>query len=164
VAKVSDTIFIPVLTRSSPDAEMVLFGTSASIFADVNLIAQVVLLALLVLGIVKRKPLQIHGRVMMIATVVNIGATLLFMAPSLLLNWGGFATLPFPPGPAIVVVHSIVGALAILLGVLWTYRFIVATRESAPLACGKRKMMWLTAGLWLYATGGGIVFYILLYL
>ncbi|NWF96643.1 MAG: hypothetical protein HXY34_10930 [Candidatus Thorarchaeota archaeon] len=164
VAEVSNTVFILVLTQSALDVRMVLFGTSASIFADLNLIAQIVLLTLLVLGIVKRKPLQIHGKVMMSATVVNIVATLLFMAPSLLLNWGSFTALPFPPGPAIVVVHGIVGTLAILLGALWTYRFIVATRRSAPLACGKKKMMWLTAGLWLYATGGGIVFYILLYL
>ncbi len=140
------------------------FGTTASVIADLNLVAQVILIIFLAFGIYRKKPLRNHGQVMTLSTVFNLATILTVMVPSLILNWETFMLIPTPPGPSIIIVHSIAGTVAIILGLLFSIRFSEATRNSTPLACGKRRLMWATAILWIYSLGGGIAFYLFFYL
>ncbi|MBD3404671.1 MAG: hypothetical protein GF411_00880 [Candidatus Lokiarchaeota archaeon] len=143
---------------------MILFGSSSPILVDINLFTQVGLVVLLLFGIYKKKPFRYHGKVMAVSTVVNLVTIASIMVPSLVINFNAFLTLPTPPGPAIILIHSFVGIIAIAFGVLFTVRFIMALRNSEPLLCGKRRLMWATAILWLYSFGGGVAFYIFYHL
>ncbi|TFG05929.1 hypothetical protein EU538_11045 [Candidatus Thorarchaeota archaeon] len=142
---------------------MGILGTSASIFADINLIIQIALLVLTIIGIIKSKPYPLHGKIFTVVTFVTLATTLFIMGPALFLKWGDFAAIPFPPGSAIVIVHHLAGLVALILGLLWSYRYIDARRNRKPYTCGSRRMMWLTAILWLYSLFGGIVIYYLVY-
>jgi hypothetical protein len=142
---------------------MGLFGTSASIFADINLLIQIVLLVLLIYGSIKSKPYPFHGKIMTVLTIVTLLTTVFIMAPALFLKWDLFAAIPFPPGSSIVIVHHIAGLVALLLGLLWTYRYLDARRNQKPFTCGSRRMMWLTAILWAYSLFGGILVYLIVY-
>ena len=94
---------------------MGLFGTSADVLVDINLILQYVTLILLVFGYVKRRPLKNHGYIMMTVLLITVGTTLAVMAPRLLFVLGAY-------GPTIVV-HAAIGIICILLGALFSTRF-----------------------------------------
>jgi len=60
---------------------MVLFGSSAPIFVDINLILQYVTLVLLVIGYIKTKPFKTHGNLMLIVLFIIVSTTILTMGP-----------------------------------------------------------------------------------
>ncbi len=142
---------------------MGIFGTSAEIIFDINLIIQLVLVILLATGVASRRIRKRHGIIMASATLVNLTTIFLIMAPSLIRNFGTIIADPLSTGAMITVAHSIFGTTTILLGLLFGFRFLSATRGSRPLACGKRRMMILTAILWLLSLGDGIAFYVYYY-
>lgn len=135
---------------------MGIFGNSASIFVDLNLIAQMASLVLLIVGYTQKRSLKRHGRIMSTVTLITLIFLLLIMAPSLVL---GFNTY----GPTILL-HAGVGSVATLLGLLFSVRFNKAVRAGKPLACGKKNMMRLTFILWLFPILGGINLYITRYI
>ncbi|MHA2322397.1 MAG: hypothetical protein ACXACG_12165, partial [Candidatus Thorarchaeota archaeon] len=120
---------------------MGIFGNPASIIIDVNLIIQWVIFVFLLLGYLKRRDLKTHGYLMVVALILNLVTTLFVMAPSLVLN---LATLPIT-----VLPHSAVGTLAILFGLLFSFKFLVALRNNEPLACGTRRNMLIAFALWI---------------
>jgi len=132
-----------------------IFGNAATVAADLNLIVQYVTLILLVFGYTKRRHRQTHGRIMLTVTLLTIVTTLSVMAPSLILNWRAFDLT--------MLGHAGVGIVAILLGLLFTTRFYLATRAGKPLACGTRNIMRLTFVIWLIPILGGTMFYISTY-
>ena len=134
---------------------MGIFGNPASIIIDVNLIVQWVIFVFLLVGYLKRRELKTHGCLMVIATILNLVTTLLIMAPSLVLN---LDTLPIT-----VLPHAAVGTLAILLGLLFSFKFIVAQRNSQPLACGTRRNMLITFILWIVPVFFGTFIYLTIY-
>ncbi|MHA2379345.1 MAG: hypothetical protein ACXADS_08705 [Candidatus Thorarchaeota archaeon] len=131
---------------------MGIFGTAATVAADLNLIVQYVTLILLVFGYTKRRRFKTHGRIMVIVTVLTIATTLLVMAPSLIVNWGTFEPT--------ILAHVAIGILVMLLGLVFTTRFYLATKGGKPLACGTRNIMRLAFILWLFPILGGTMFYI----
>ncbi|MGY5879722.1 MAG: hypothetical protein RTV31_05700 [Candidatus Thorarchaeota archaeon] len=135
---------------------MVLFGSSAPIFVDVNLILQYVTLVLLVVGYVKRKPFKTHGYIMLSVLLITVGTTLLVMAPRL------FVTLSSYGYP--IFAHAILGTITILLGALFSSRFILALRNNTPLKCGTKNWMRLTLILWIIPVLAGTMMYVTLYL
>jgi len=120
---------------------MILFGSSAPLLVDVNLILQYLTLILLIVGYVKRKPFKTHGYLMLVVLLITLGTTLLIMVPRLVLAYGVFGYL--------IVAHAIVGIIAILLGSLFASRFILAIRNNKPLTCGTKNMMRLALLLWI---------------
>ncbi|MHA2142844.1 MAG: hypothetical protein ACXADF_12710 [Candidatus Thorarchaeota archaeon] len=133
-----------------------LFGTPASVIIDVNLIIQWVVFVIILLGYVKKKPLETHGRLMVTVTIINLLTVLLIMGPSLILNWG---LLPLE-----VLPHSAVGIIAIILGLLFGFRFLMATRTGEPLACGNRRMMRIAFVLWIVPVFFGTFLYFSIYI
>ncbi len=134
---------------------MGIFGNPASIIIDVNLIIQWVIFVFLVVGYLKRGDRRTHGIIMALATIVNLATTLLIMAPSLVFNFGSL--------PIDVLGHSVVGTIAILLGLLFSYRFLMATRNNQPFECGTRRMMRLAFVLWIVPVFFGTYLYLIIY-
>jgi len=90
-------------------------GNTAPNAADVNLIAQLTALFVLLIGayFARRAKFRAHGLLMEMAIAIQLGAIALWMIPSLLINIGAFGTLGF--GPLITVWHIFAGFLALTL-------------------------------------------------
>ena len=134
---------------------MGIFGNPASIIVDVNLIIQWVILVILLVGYLKRGERKTHVYLMVVALIVNLITTLLIMAPSLVMN---SSTLPIT-----VYGHASVGVLAILLGLLFSFKFLTALRNSQPLACGTRRNMRIAFILWIVSVFFGTFLYMMIY-
>ncbi len=93
---------------------------------------------------------------MVVAIILNLVTTLLVMAPSLVLNFG---TLPIT-----VLPHAAVGTLALILGLLFSFKFLKALRSSQSLACGASGMMKLAIILWIVPIFFGTYLYLTIYI
>lgn len=144
---------------------MGIFGTSASTAADLNLVAQLIIVAALALGWVygrDKKKLRLHGQLMVAAVLVNGAAIALVMAPSLIFGFGVITSNPLGPGSLITVAHAVVGAIAWLYGAYlgWVWKLRPAIAE-----CFKRKnLMKPVLYAWLAAAVLGVGFYAYYYL
>jgi hypothetical protein len=140
-------------------------GTGASNTADINLIVQIVIVALLAAGWVigrDKKKIRRHGQFMVAAVLVNAAEIALVMVPSLILGLGAITSNPLGPGSLISVTHSMIGTVAWLLGAYlsWVWGLKPATVE-----CFKRKrLMKPVTYLWLLAAVLGVGFYIYYYI
>jgi len=135
---------------------MVLFGSSAPLLVDINLVLQYITLVLLILGYIKRRPFKTHGQIMITVLLITAGTALLIMAPRI---WITFAAYGFP-----IIFHAILGSLTIVLGAVFAIRFIIATRNQQPLLCGTKNWMRLALILWLIPILAGTMMYFTLYL
>jgi hypothetical protein len=140
-------------------------GTGASTAADINLIVQLVIVAVLLVGWVygrDKKKIRLHGQLMVVAVVVNGAAIALVMVPSLVLGFGAITSNPLNTGSLISIAHSIVGTVAWLYGAYlgWVWGLRPATVE-----CFKRKsLMMPVTYAWLAAAVLGVGFYAYYYL
>jgi len=135
-------------------------GTRANWAADLNLIAQIILLLVLVAGRVqaKRRQLNTHHTWMTAVVAVNAVLVIAIMNPELfrLLPsiWGNLDV----PERVMPLPHALVGALAELMGlyaVLWI-------RMDLPESMRPRSVKWfmrITFLLWALALVGGIALY-----
>lgn len=141
-----------------------IFGTKATLVADVNLILQVAILAILSIGVfqAKTRKFQVHHTLMTVAVVANAALIVAVMNPSF------FRILPFAlrnPGaerPTVLWPHMLLGAVAELLGVY----IVLATNMGTAGTPYKRSFKWLmriTFFLWLLALIVGIVLYFVWY-
>jgi hypothetical protein len=135
---------------------MVLFGSSAPLLIDVNLILQYVTLILLIVGYVKRKPFKTHGYIMLLVLLITVGTTIAIMAPRILIALGSYG---YP-----IIVHAALGITSILLGSLFAFRFITAIRNKKPLTCGTKNIMRLALILWIMPILAGTMMYVTLYI
>lgn len=139
-------------------------GTQASWAADLNLIAQVVLLVLLTVAVLRAKKgdLATHHTWMTVVVIVNAVLIVAVMNPTF------FRVLPAALSdpalePKMMLPHLLVGGLAELLGLY----AVVAVRMDLPLgsqAHSQRRFMRVLAILWTLALVGGIALYALWYL
>jgi F0F1-type ATP synthase membrane subunit c/vacuolar-type H+-ATPase subunit K len=139
-------------------------GTQASWAADLNLIAQIVLLVLLTLSVLRAKKgdLATHHTWMTVVVIVNAVLIVAVMNPTF------FRVLPAvirDPSlkPKMMFPHFLVGGLAELLGLY----AVVAVRLDLPIglrAHRQRSFMRALAILWTLALVGGIALYALWYL
>jgi len=141
-----------------------IFGTKASLVADTNLILQVVILLMLLLGVfqAKRRKFQAHHTWMTVAVIANAALIIAVMNPSF------FRILPFAlrnPGAnksTVIWPHMLLGAIAELLGVY----LVLATNMGASDISHRRNFKWLmriTFSLWVLALAVGIVLYFVWY-
>lgn len=135
---------------------MVLLGSSAPILVDINLILQYITLILLIVGYVKRKPFKTHGYLMLLVLVITVSTTLTIMAPRLLATFSVYGYL--------IIGHASIGIISMLLGILFSARFILALRNNKPLTCGTKNMMRLALILWIIPIFAGTMLYFTLYI
>jgi len=138
-------------------------GTQAGIPANVNLILQIAILCVLLVGRsrAKRKNFRQHGRYMAVAVALNIASLATIMLPSLLLGLGFVVTNPSNPLSIITILHAGFGTVSLFLGIY----LVLTWRFSKPLvACLKnRRLMNPTIILWATTAIIGILLYIELY-
>jgi uncharacterized membrane protein YozB (DUF420 family) len=132
----------------------------ALLIADINLILQIVILAMLIIGLAYKQKgkFAFHGSAMLIAVVLNAVSFFFVM-------WPSFATFDFSVLNSTVEIvsltHGILGGIAEILGV-----FLVAAwgMQKTVQSCIRRKMiMRITMILWLIALVLGIILYAALY-
>ena len=141
-----------------------LLGTKATPLYDINLLLQIIILIILIVGrkLAKDKKLLTHGRAMAALLVLHTLAILLIMIPSFLINFGALVRIS-DPRVIITWIHAIVGSSAEAIGV-----YLVSKWRFQPKAlavCVKnKKFMQLTFMLWGLSATLGIIFYLVYYL
>jgi uncharacterized membrane protein YozB (DUF420 family) len=130
-------------------------GTAAEIIFDVNLVIQWIIFVFLILGYIKKSDLRTHGVLMVLTTIVGLVTTLVIMAPALIMNWGLYNIT--------ILGHAAIGIIAILLGLLFSYRYLMATRSGGALDCGNRSRMRIALVLWIVPVFFGTFTYLMLY-
>lgn len=131
-------------------------GTRAGLPADVNLMIQIIILAILITGIgfAKKKNFVLHGRIQTVAVFLQTILIFTVMLPSLILNFGVVLAELYSTGVLITISHSIFGGLAWILGIILVFKRF-----------GKvRTWMRVEASLWFISIFLGFSFYINYYL
>jgi uncharacterized membrane protein YozB (DUF420 family) len=140
---------------------MGLFNPSAVFLSDVNLLLQLAILVLLVLGFsFKRRGVYVkHGVTMGIAVALHTLSIFAIMVPSLLALTGSFENLL---AELVIFSHAVLGSLVELLGLYLVVAW-VSHHQEVKVCLGNKKFMKPTMILWLLELALGIVVYILLY-
>ncbi len=141
---------------------MGLFNPNAVFLSDVNLLFQLAILVVLILGFsFKRRRMYLkHGATMVIAVALHTVAIFAIMLPSLLALTSSFeSSLPLT---LVVLPHAVLGSLVEMLGVYLVLSWATHHRD-VKVCFGNKKFMKPTIILWLIEVAIGIYVYILLY-
>ncbi|MFQ5836599.1 MAG: hypothetical protein ACE5HG_01975 [Candidatus Bathyarchaeia archaeon] len=135
-----------------------IFGTRASLISDLNLLLQLIVLVILIVGVKfgkekTEKSLKTHGKVMTVMVVLNATGILLVMLPSFVTNLSAVLNEPSTIGFPLTSIHVFFGISSNSLGIVLIFKKFGNVR------------MWmrLTAALWLIAIISGISFYLKYY-
>lgn len=141
-----------------------LLGTEASALHDINLILQITILILLVIGrkFAKDKRLLNHGKAMGLLLALHTITILLIMIPSFLTNFGSLGHIS-DPRVIVTWMHVTLGASAEVLGVFLVSKWGFQPKRLSSCST-RRKYMKPTFALWGFSAVLGIVFYIVYYL
>lgn len=131
---------------------MGIFGNSADIIVDINLIIQYVILVLLVIGYIKKKPYRSHGNLMLLTTLLTLATILTIMVPRLVMFYALY--------PPLIYIHAIIGGITIAIALLFNIRFMTALRGKQPLKCGTKNAMRIALLIWLITLFGGTLIYL----
>jgi uncharacterized membrane protein YozB (DUF420 family) len=134
-----------------------------SLIAQINLVFQVIVAALLLLGFgfKKRREFFPHGTVMLTAVILNAVSIVLVMGPSLLGRVQFVEDYPLGKLSLAILGHAILGSAVEALGI-----WIVATwhfRPGVQRCASKKKIMRWTLAAWFVTLSLGVVLYILIY-
>ena len=141
-----------------------IFGTGALIQTDINLILQVVMLIIIVVGLVykKRRKFKIHGGLMGIAVILHLISLFAVMLPSFNDGYDYFITATSELGVQTIWIHAVPGTIALILGIVLVTAW--ALRPSNIASCSKlKRIMDITTLLWLISLMFGIATYVVFY-
>jgi len=141
-----------------------IFGTEAVLQTDINLILQIVMFLIIVIGLVykNKRKFKIHGGIMGIAVILHILSLLVVMGPSFSENYEYFTTGTSDVGVQTTWIHAVPGAIAMIMGIVLVGAW--ALRPSNIAACSRRKrLMDITVLLWLISLMFGITTYLVFY-
>ena len=127
-------------------------GNNAPYPADLNLIAQIIVLGLLLAGasLARVSEFKLHGRLMLSAIVFQFGAVFLWMVPSLITNIGALGS--GGEGTAITLAHVYFGIFALCLA--------IAAARHWELERALKWTMRLILSAWFLVAILGILFYV----
>jgi uncharacterized membrane protein YozB (DUF420 family) len=140
------------------------FGTGALIQTDINLILQVVMFIVIVVGVVykNKRKFKMHAQLMGVALILHIISFFAVMLPSFSDGYEYFVTATSELGVLTMWIHAVPGAVSMILGM-----FLVVAWALRPVniaACSKRKrMMDVVTLFWLISLIFGIASYIIYY-
>ncbi|MCW4016589.1 MAG: DUF420 domain-containing protein [Candidatus Bathyarchaeota archaeon] len=141
-----------------------IFGNSALLQTDINLILQVIMVIVIVIGLVykSKRKFKRHGELMGIAVVLHILSLFAVMLPSFNDGYDYFTTATSDLGVQTTWIHAAPGATAMILGIVLVATW--ALRPTNIAACSKKKrLMDITTLLWSISLIFGIATYILFY-
>ena len=142
-----------------------IFGTKALLQTDINLILQIIMFLILLMGYFYKKKgkFKAHGVVMGIAVFLHVFSFLLVMGPSFFGNFEFFTTETSHLGVQTTLIHGFAGAIAMILGIGLVGVWALSPSDIA--ACSRRKrIMDATILLWLVSLIFGISTYLIFYL
>lgn len=141
-----------------------IFGTRASTLVDINLLLQITILLLLLVGyrLAKTKKLVTHSRLMAVALILHSVAILFIMIPSLIIGFGGLANI-YSPGVAITLTHITLGTITEATGIFLVAMWRLASKPKMAACIKRKKVMKPLLILWIFALIFGISFYIYYY-
>ena len=142
-----------------------IFGTGALFQTDINLILQIVMFLIIIIGLVykNKRKFKIHGGMMGIAVILHILTFVLVMGPSFSEGYDYFTTAASDLGVQTTWIHAIPGTIAMILGIVLVGAW--ALRPSNIAACSKMKrIMDITTILWLVSLIFGVATYFVFYL
>jgi len=141
-----------------------IFGTGALLQTDINLILQIVMFLIIIIGLVYKNKMKfkIHGGLMGIAVILHVLSLLVVMGPSFFEGYEHFTTATSDLGVQTTWIHAIPGAIAMIMGTFLVVAW--ALRPSNIAACSRRKrLMDITTLLWLVSLTFGIATYLVFY-
>ncbi len=139
---------------------LIFFGTAASIMFDINFIIQIALIALLIFGVTQKPNRRRHGTIMAIALIVNLATLAIIMFPSFFIKW---ALIGLRNLTTIMLIHAIVGGVAIVIGLVFSIRFLIFLSRNKDLNCGTKMGMRIVNLTWLVSFVLGLIFYFVFY-
>jgi len=136
-----------------------LLGTKAPLISDVNLLLQIIILVILLVGIKygmtkTETSLKKHGRILTLVVALNAVSILAIMGPSFILSIDTVLAEPSKIGFPLTIVHHSFGLIAEILGAILIFRKFGNVRL----------WMRLTAFFWLVASPMGIIIYLIYWL
>jgi uncharacterized membrane protein YozB (DUF420 family) len=142
---------------------MGLFNPNAVFLSDVNLLFQLAILVLLILGfsIKRRRIYQKHGATMAIVVALHTVAIFAIMLPSML-ALGDKLDSWLDPLTLVVIPHAILGSLVEILGVYLVVAWVSHQRD-VKVCLRNKRLMKPTIILWLMELAIGMYVYFLLY-
>jgi uncharacterized membrane protein YozB (DUF420 family) len=141
-----------------------IFGTGATLQADINLILQIVTLIMIFisLGYKSKNKFKIHGGLMGIAIILLLVSLFAVMFPSLSSNYEYLTTSTSELGVQTAWVHASLGIITLILGIFLVTAW--ALKTSNITACMRRKrIMDITVLFWIISLVFGIATYIAFY-
>jgi uncharacterized membrane protein YozB (DUF420 family) len=141
-------------------------GTKATLRSDLTLVLILITAVLFNIGFIlaRRKQFKVHRWVQTSAVIINTLVVLISMVTSYIIH-----ILPGIPSKlgqgdyAVTTLHSIIGAIAMLLGVFVALR----GNELVPMGLRFRNyklfMRW-AYGLYMFATLGGVIVYVIVFI
>ncbi|MCJ7613226.1 DUF420 domain-containing protein [Candidatus Bathyarchaeota archaeon] len=141
-----------------------LFGTGASLEIDINVMIQVVMFLIIVVGLVykRKRKFKMHGELMGIAVILHLLSFLIVMLPTFYADFDYFTMTTSDIIVQITWIHVIPGAIAMILGV-----FVVgawALRPGNIAACSRKKrLMDIVTLLWFISLIFGVATYMVFY-
>jgi hypothetical protein len=163
VLLVAISLFLLLGKRLGLDVRPGFFGTFAPFYADVNLVAQIILIVGLLIGffLIRAHKSAAHQYLKTSLVLFSLVMTVFFMGVKLiqLLSFG----LSFSLIVLVEIFHGFMGTLAILAGLFLILRMNNALPKNLRIAWWKN-LMRITFGLYLLVGVGGITLYFLLYI
>jgi len=141
-----------------------IFGTGALLQTDINLILQIVMFLVIVIGLVykSKRKFKIHGGLMGIAVILHVISLLAVMLPSFNDGYDFFTTAISDLGVQTTWIHAIPGTIAMILGIVLVGAWALHPANIA--SCSRRKrLMDITTLFWFISLIFGIATYILFY-
>ena len=133
--------------------------------ADLALVSELLFFVLICIAVVaqRRGKYHWHDRIQTPVVLFNLGFVFVVMVLSLRSEQvpAGFVERPFAPFYLVVVIHAVLGTVAVLLSVYC----LLAGHKILPRKIGRlRYWMWATFFVWTAAVTMGVVTYIVWYL
>jgi len=141
-----------------------IFGTSALLITDINLLIQIVSFMVLLVGVIYKikGKFKIHGFLMGLAVLLHFITFVVVMGPSFSEGIEFFTTSTADVGVQATWIHAITGGIAMILGIILVGLWIVNSSNVA--GCVKRKrIMDITVLMWALSLIFGIVTYLSFY-
>jgi uncharacterized membrane protein YozB (DUF420 family) len=141
-----------------------IFGTSAVLITDLNLLIQIVSFLILLISIFYKfqGKFKIHGSLMGLAVLLHFITFVVSMGPSFFDGIEFLTTSTDLIGVQSIWIHAIAGSIALILGIFLVIAWIFNTSNVA--SCVKRKrIMDITVVLWAISLIFGIVAYVSFY-
>jgi hypothetical protein len=127
---------------------------------DINFVIQIALIALLIFGVIQKSNRRRHGMIMAIALIVNLVTLAIIMFPAFIQKW---ILIGLHNLTAIMLIHAIVGGVAIVLGLVFSIRFLIFLIRNKDLNCGTKMGMRIVNLSWLVSFVLGLIFYFIFY-